>query len=86
MTRCLDERPDQTALELLVEFQARYPGRYDLRQLHTDIVMPELDGIEATRLISKSLPLTRVLSLSMYSTTEHIFRALQAGAKGYLLK
>jgi DNA-binding NarL/FixJ family response regulator len=51
-----------------------------------DIVMPELDGIEATRLISKSLPLTRVVILSMYSTTEHIFRALQAGAKGYLLK
>jgi hypothetical protein len=35
MRRCLDERPDQTALELLVEFQARYPGRYNLRQLHT---------------------------------------------------
>jgi hypothetical protein len=35
MTRCLDERPDQTALELLVEFQACYPGRYNLRQLHT---------------------------------------------------
>ena len=35
MTRCLDELPDQTALELLVEFQARYPGRYNLRQLHT---------------------------------------------------
>lgn len=51
-----------------------------------DIVMPELDGIEATRLIAKSLPLTRVVILSMYSTTEHIFRALQAGAKGYLLK
>ncbi len=35
MTRCLEERPDQTALELLVEFQARYPGRYTLRQLYT---------------------------------------------------
>lgn len=51
-----------------------------------DIVMPELDGIEATRRIGKSCPSTRVLILSMYSTTEHIFRALQAGAKGYLLK
>jgi len=30
-----DERPDQTALELLVEFQARYPGKYSLRQLYT---------------------------------------------------
>ncbi|WP_183465722.1 DDE-type integrase/transposase/recombinase [Mesorhizobium huakuii] len=35
MARCLEERPDQTALELLVEFQARHPGRYSLRQLHT---------------------------------------------------
>ena len=51
-----------------------------------DIVMPELDGIEATRLVRRSSPLTQVVILSMYSTTEHIFRALQAGAKGYLLK
>ena len=35
MTRCLEERPDQTALELLIEFQARYPGRYTLHQLYT---------------------------------------------------
>ena len=35
MTQCLEERPDQTALELLVEFQARYPGRYSMRQLYT---------------------------------------------------
>jgi hypothetical protein len=35
MVKCLEERPDQTALELLVEFQARYPGRYSQRQLYT---------------------------------------------------
>lgn len=35
MTRCLEERPDQTALELLVEFQARYPRQYSLHQLRT---------------------------------------------------
>jgi transposase InsO family protein len=35
MARCLEEQPDQTALELLVEFQARYPGQYSSRQLHT---------------------------------------------------
>lgn len=51
-----------------------------------DIVMPELDGIEATRLIHDSSVLTQVVILSMSSNTEHIFRALQAGAKGYLLK
>lgn len=51
-----------------------------------DIVMPELDGIEATRRVRRSSASTQVLILSMYSTTEHIFRAFQAGAKGYLLK
>jgi hypothetical protein len=35
MVQCLEDYPDQTALELLVEFQARYPGRYSLRQLYT---------------------------------------------------
>ena len=35
MARCLEEQPDQTALELLVEFQARYPGQYSSRQLCT---------------------------------------------------
>lgn len=35
MARCLEEHPDQTALELLVEFQARYPGQYSSRQLYT---------------------------------------------------
>jgi hypothetical protein len=35
MEQCLEENPDQTALELLVEFQARHPGRYSLKQLNT---------------------------------------------------
>jgi hypothetical protein len=35
MVKCLDDRPDQTALELLLEFQARYPGRYSLRHRYT---------------------------------------------------
>ena len=51
-----------------------------------DIAMPELNGIEATRQIHDASPSTQVLILSMHSTTEHIFRALQAGARGYLLK
>jgi DNA-binding NarL/FixJ family response regulator len=61
------------------------------RQLHPDIVimdiaMPDLNGIEATLLIQESSPAAQVLILSMHSTTEHIFRALQSGARGYLLK
>src|SRR4030043_2003653 len=51
-----------------------------------DIAMPELNGIEATRQIREACLSTQVVILSMYATTEHIFRALQAGALGYLLK
>jgi len=51
-----------------------------------DIAMPDLNGIEATRQICKTAPSTQVIILSMHSTTEHIFHALQGGARGYLLK
>lgn len=51
-----------------------------------DIAMPDLNGIEATRQIYELCPSAQVIILSMHSTTEHIFRALQAGAGGYLLK
>jgi DNA-binding NarL/FixJ family response regulator len=51
-----------------------------------DINMPELNGIEATLHIMDQCPSTRVVILSMFATQEHIFRALQAGARGYLLK
>ena len=51
-----------------------------------DIVMPELSGIEAAAQIRDHCESTRVIILSMHSTVEHIFRSLQAGAVGYLLK
>jgi DNA-binding NarL/FixJ family response regulator len=51
-----------------------------------DIVMPELNGIEATQQILDLCPSTQVIILSIFSTGEHIFRALEAGARGYLLK
>jgi len=51
-----------------------------------DIAMPELNGIEATTQIRTACPETEVVILSMHATSEHIYRALQAGARGYLLK
>lgn len=51
-----------------------------------DISMPELNGIEATRQIRRACPSTQVVILSMHATSEHIFRALRAGAAGYVLK
>jgi len=51
-----------------------------------DLAMPELNGTEATQQIHEACPGTHVLVLSMHSTAEHIYRAFQAGAQGYLLK
>jgi len=51
-----------------------------------DISMPSLSGIEATRRILENQPEIRIVILSIHSTSEDIFRALQAGAIGYLLK
>jgi DNA-binding NarL/FixJ family response regulator len=61
------------------------------QKLHPDVVvmditMPELNGIEAARQIHEISPSTGVVILSMHATSEHIFQALKAGAKGYLLK
>jgi DNA-binding NarL/FixJ family response regulator len=51
-----------------------------------DITMPELNGIDATYQICRDCPSTQVVILSMYSTVEHVNRALSAGALGYVLK
>ena len=51
-----------------------------------DITMPELNGIEAAQAIHEKLPETGIVILSIPSDLEHVFRALQAGAQGYLLK
>jgi DNA-binding NarL/FixJ family response regulator len=51
-----------------------------------DIAMPILNGSEATRIIRQRCPQTRVIMLSMYSDPVHVYRALQAGAVGYIAK
>ena len=51
-----------------------------------DIGMPLLNGIEATRQIVKRMPGVRVLILSMHSDQAYVTQAVQAGARGYLLK
>ena len=51
-----------------------------------DISMPELNGIDASRQILDTHPDVRVIILSMLGTADHVFHALQAGVRGYLLK
>jgi DNA-binding NarL/FixJ family response regulator len=51
-----------------------------------DLVMPKVDGIQATREITAGLPGTRVLVLTSFAADEQVFPAIKAGALGYLLK
>jgi DNA-binding NarL/FixJ family response regulator len=51
-----------------------------------DLRMPGMDGVEATRAIVASHPRARILALTSYEGDADIYRALEAGASGYLLK
>jgi DNA-binding NarL/FixJ family response regulator len=51
-----------------------------------DLVLPALSGIDATRQIVGELPGTRIIALSACHTSEHVYRALRAGASGYVIK
>ena len=51
-----------------------------------DISMPFMNGIEATKQIRECCPGTHVLALSIYPDKEYVHSALEAGARGYLLK
>lgn len=61
------------------------------RELKPDVIlmdlrMPELDGVEAMRRIRAEDPNARFIILTTYDSDEYIFEAIEAGAKGYLLK
>jgi NarL family two-component system response regulator LiaR len=61
------------------------------RQLEPDIIlmdllMPKMDGIEATRQVTAQMPNIRVMVLTSFVGDEKIFPAIKAGAQGYLLK
>ena len=51
-----------------------------------DVRMPRLDGISATRSLGRVAPDVRVLVLTTFDLDDHVFRALEAGASGFLLK
>ncbi|MCX7743594.1 MAG: response regulator transcription factor [Flavobacteriales bacterium] len=51
-----------------------------------DINMPEMNGVEATAIISELFPEVKVLMLTVFEDEHHIFDSIMAGASGYLLK
>ncbi len=62
-----------------------------VRELSPDIVvmdigMPELNGVETTRRVTKEFPKVKVIGLSMHSSDKYVREMFRAGASGYLLK
>jgi DNA-binding NarL/FixJ family response regulator len=71
----------RTGLEAVAEAERLRPG-----VVLMDVTMPELDGVEACRRIHQQVPEARVLFLTMHEAEEYFFRALRAGAAGYVVK
>jgi two-component system, NarL family, response regulator LiaR len=67
--------------EAVAQAQALHPD-----VILMDLVMPKLDGIEATRQITAQQPGMRILVLTSFAADDKVFPAIKAGALGYLLK
>jgi DNA-binding NarL/FixJ family response regulator len=75
---CAEARDGRSAVELAREHKPDV--------VVIDLLMPELNGLEATRQIRKALPDTEVLIFSMHETDELVHEAIAAGARGYVVK
>lgn len=78
-------------IEAVGEARTGYEAEQQVLQLSPDVVlmdiaMPDLNGIEAARLIHAKCPAVRIVMLSMHATSEYVYRAFEAGTSGYLLK
>ncbi len=84
----IDGQPD---MELCGEASNGIEAMELYRKMHPDIVlldirMPQVGGIAAIRALRNEFPDARILVLSSYANEEEIFLAMQAGARGYILK
>jgi DNA-binding NarL/FixJ family response regulator len=81
----------EPAIEVVGEAQDGWQAITEAQRLQPDVilmdlVMPGLDGLEATRQIRASQPEIRILVLTSFAGEDRVFLAIQAGARGYLLK
>ena len=99
---CVDDHPlvrkgvaailaNEPDMELVAEASDGQEAVEKYRQLHPDVVlmdlrMPNMDGTEATRAIRSEDPEARIIALTSYDGDQDIYRALEAGVRGYILK
>ena len=88
LRKVLEERPDWEVVAEVGDGREAVQKAIELKPdvAILDIGMPLLNGVEATRQIVRRQPGVRVLILSMYSQEAFVTQAVQAGARGYLLK
>jgi two-component system response regulator NreC len=88
LRKILEEQPDWTVIDEARNGREAVEKALELQPTVAiiDITMPLLNGIEATRQITRRAPNVRVLIVSMHSDDAYLVQALQAGARGYLLK
>jgi len=99
---CVDDHPlvrkgiaailvNETDMKLVAEAGSGTEAVNAFRQLHPDITlmdlrMPGMDGIEATKQIRQIDPEAKIIALTSYDGDQEIYRALEAGVRGYILK
>ncbi len=81
----------QEGIEVVAEASGGYEAIAKAKEFQPDVIlmdlaMPDLSGIEATRQIKKDHPQIQILALSMHGTDDYLFRVLESGASGYVLK
>lgn len=99
---CVDDHPlvrkgiasilgNESDMELVAEVGTGHEAVLNFRQHQPDVTlmdlrMPELDGISAVKQIRAEFPNAKIIALTSYDGDQDIFRALEAGVRGYLLK
>jgi DNA-binding NarL/FixJ family response regulator len=99
---CVDDHPlvrkgiaailaNETDMKLVAEAGSGQEAVNEFRQFHPDITlmdlrMPGMDGIEATKQIRQIDPEAKIIALTSYDGDQEIYRALEAGVRGYILK
>jgi DNA-binding NarL/FixJ family response regulator len=84
----LEEQPDMRVVGQASDGREAVSAAAQLKPdvVVMDISMPDMNGVEAARRVHAARPETRIVMLSMHGNAEHVYRALEAGATGYLLK